>query len=318
MSTPPNPPISPSANAVPGTSLESQAISPSLISPGRRFYWSVRRELWENRSIWIAPLAVSALTLLGFLISTFRLPGRMRDALALDPLKLHQLIERPYDFSALLIMGATLLVAIFYCLDALHGERRDRSILFWKSLPISDFATVLSKAAIPLFILPLITFAFTVATQSIIYLINSAVLLGSGLGIAPLWNHLSLFQSWAMLLYHLLAIHSLWYAPFFAWLLMVSAWARRAPFLWAALPLLAIGVVEKIAFSTSYFGAMLLNRIAGAPGGSTATPTAMSMASLTPVTLLQFLGSAGLWSGLAVAALFLVIAVRLRQHRQPI
>jgi len=125
-------------------------------------------------------------------------------------------------------------------------------------------------------------------------------------------------QSWAMLLYHLLAVHSLWYAPFFAWLLMVSAWARRAPFLWAALPLLAIGVVEKIAFSTSYFGAMLLNRIAGAPEGSTPAPTAMSMTSLTPVTLFQFLGSRGLWSGLAIAALFLVIAVRLRQHRQPI
>jgi hypothetical protein len=63
---------------------------------------------------------------------------------------------------------------------------------------------------------------------------------------------------------------------------------------------------------------MLLNRIAGAPEGSTPAPTAMSMTSLTPVTLFQFLGSRGLWSGLAIAALFLVIAVRLRQHRQPI
>ena len=60
-----------------------------------------------------------------------------------------------------------------------------------------------------------------------------------------------------LLLYHLVTVHALWYAPFYGWLLLVSGWARRAPFLWAALPLLAIGVVEKIAFNTSHFAAML-------------------------------------------------------------
>ncbi len=50
-----------------------------------------------------------------------------------------EMITQPYDFAALLIMGVTFVVAVFYCLDALHGERRDRSILFWKSLPVSDF-----------------------------------------------------------------------------------------------------------------------------------------------------------------------------------
>src|SRR5437870_6529878 len=87
----------------------------------RSMVWSVRRELWENRSIYIAPLAVAAVILFGFLISTIHLPDKMRAALALDPAKQHQLIEQPYSFAALLIMGTTFIVAVFYCLDALHG-----------------------------------------------------------------------------------------------------------------------------------------------------------------------------------------------------
>ena len=91
-------------------------------------------------------------------------------------------------------MLTTFVVGVFYCLDALHGERRDRSILFWKSLPVSDLTTVLSKASIPLVVLPLLTFAITVVTQWIMLLLSSAVLLGSGLSVATLWTQLSLFQ----------------------------------------------------------------------------------------------------------------------------
>ena len=198
-------------------------------------YWSVQRELWESRSIYIAPLAVAGLILFGFLISTFHLPGKMRAALTLDPMQQHALLTQPYDFAALLIMATTFVVAVFYCLDALHGERRDRSILFWKSLPVSDLTTVLSKASIPLVVLPLLTFAITVVTQWIMLLMSSAVLLGSGLSVATLWTQLSLSQMWLVLLYHLVAVHALWYAPIFGWLLLVSAWARRAAILWAAL-----------------------------------------------------------------------------------
>ena len=102
----------------------------------------------------------------------------MRAALALNPMQQRNLIEKPYDFAALLIMVTTFIVGVFYCLDALYGERRDRSILFWKSLPVSDLTTVLSKASIPLVILPLLTFAITVATQWIMLLLSTAVLAG--------------------------------------------------------------------------------------------------------------------------------------------
>ncbi len=298
---------------------DSQVIAPAVISTTRPLYWSVRRELWENRSIYIAPLAVAALILFGFLISTIHLPDKMRAAAALNPMQQHELIEQPYNFAALLIMGTTFIVGVFYCLDALHGERRDRSILLWKSLPVSDLTTVLSKASIPLMVLPLLTFAIIVATQWIMLLLSTAVLLGSGRSVATLWTQLSLFQMWLMLLYHLLAVHALYYAPFYGWLLLVSGWARRAAFLWAGLPLLAIGVVEKIAFNTSHFADMLGSRFSGgAEAGAVTAPGSVLMHPLTLLTLGKFLSSPGLWIGLAVFAAFLAAAVRLRRYQGPI
>src|SRR6267143_874527 len=158
--------MSTQSNAMP-ESFDSQKIAPAAMSATRPMYWSVRRELWEYRSIYIAPLAVAALFLFGFLISTIHLPDKMRAALALNPVQQHEFIEQPYTFAALLIMGTAFIVGVFYCLDALHGERRDRSILFWKSLPVSDLTTVLSKAIVPLVVMPVISFVVIIATQLI-------------------------------------------------------------------------------------------------------------------------------------------------------
>lgn len=306
------------SNAIPGTKVESQVIAPAVISPMRRLYWSVRRELWENRSIYLAPLAVAALLLIGFAIGSFHFRQKLRAASALDSMRLHQVIAEPYNFAAHLIMGVTFIVAIFYCLDALHGERRDRSVLFWKSLPVSDLTIVLSKAIIPIVVLPLVTFGITVATQWIMLLIHTAVVMGTGVSVALLWSQVSLFHMWLVLLYHLVGIHALWFAPLYGWLLLVSAWARRAPFLWAALPPLAIGVVEKIAFNTSHFASVLSRRMGGGPAGAAFPPSSAPMHSLTWIEVGQFLISPGLWIGLAITAAFLAAAVRLRRYRGPI
>jgi len=310
MSTPPN-------AMPPQSTLHAQPPAPRAIPPTQVFLWSVRRELWEYRSIYIAPLIVAALIIFGFLISTVHLPSKMRAAMALGPMQQQEFIEKPYDFAALLLMGTTFLVAIFYSLDALYGERRDRSILFWKSLPVSDVTTVLSKASIPIVVLPLLTFVITFATQWIMLLINSAVLIANGMSVAPLWSHLTLVHTFFMIFYHLLAIHGLWYAPIYAWLLLVSAWARRAPFLWAALPPLVIGVLEKIAFNSSHFVSLLGSSVAG-PDEPTSTAGQMSMDALTQPAPSHFLLSPHLWLGLATAAIFLAIAIRLRRNREPI
>src|SRR5438046_9238803 len=104
-----------------------------------------------------------------------------------------------------------------------------------------------------------------------------------------------------MLSIHLLAGHGLWHAPIDAWFLLVSAWARRAPLLWAVVPPLAVGAVEKIAFNTSHFAAIVQHRFVGGPsvsGGS----TGLSREAMTPFKLGELLSSPGLWIGLAVAA----------------
>src|SRR5712664_99850 len=128
-------------------------------------YWSVKREVWENKSVYIAPSIVAGVILLGALISSGRLPGRRRNAMLLDEVHRRAAIELPYNIVAMMLIVTAFIVGFFYCLDALYGERRDRSILFWKSLPVSDLTTVLSKFSIPLIILPLLSFAIAVVTQ---------------------------------------------------------------------------------------------------------------------------------------------------------
>src|SRR2546423_3684320 len=145
---------------------QSIALNSGVSDPGYRtrpFYWSVWRELWENRSIYIAPLIVAVVQVFGFAISTIGLAERRRGVLLLDdPAKQRAAIEVPYDLAAMMMIFIVFIVGVFYCLDALYGERRDRSILFWKSLPVSDLTTVLSKITIPLVVLPVIAFVLTV------------------------------------------------------------------------------------------------------------------------------------------------------------
>src|SRR6266446_8010694 len=227
-------------NPVPEPPIESQTAAPTGISPTRPLYWSVWRELWENRSVYIVPLIVAAVQVFGFAITTIGLADRRRAVLLLDAAHQRAAIEQPYDLAAMMMIFIVFIVGVFYCLDALHSERRDRSILFWKSLPVSDLTTVLSKATIPLVVLPLIAFAITVCVQVIMVLETSLVLIFHGMSPTTTWTAVPFFQDWLVLLYGLVAI-ALWHAPIYGWLLLVSGWARRATFLWAVLPLLAIG-----------------------------------------------------------------------------
>src|SRR6266704_6080267 len=301
------------SNAMPG-SLDAQRVAPAVLSPTRPMYWSVRRELWENRSIYIAPLAVAGVFLFGFLISTIHLPARIRALSALDPAQQREAIAMPFAIAAALLMLTQLLVGAFYCLDALHGERRDRSILFWKSLPVSDLTTVLSKVTVPLVVLPLLSFAIIVVTQFIMLLISTAVLLPRGLA-ATTWANFNLFQQSLILLYGLVAI-ALWHAPIYGWALLVSGWARRATFLWAVVPFLAIGFFEKITFGTSHFASMLKHRLMGFAAEAFAfNMHSIDSPQLTPV---RYLSTPGLWLGLMFATVFVVAAVRLRRYRGPL
>lgn len=316
------------------------AVTETLAMPveahaARPFYWSVRRELWENRSLYIAPLIAAGVVFIGFLLQAMHLPHGMQILATLDPERQRAAISGIYGGIGVLIVLTMAVVTWFYTLDALYSERRDRSILFWKSLPVSDTTTVLSKLFTAMVVAPVIALAIVVSLQVLILLLSSVVVLIGGVNPAPLWSNLQLFQLTLAMLYALLVL-SLWYAPVYAWLLLVSAWAKKSVFLWAVLPPVAIVLFEKIAFDTGYFARMLAYRLQD--GFATAFidrsrgPSALLNDNETHVNLgmnfpnhvlqlldpAQFLSNPWLWVGLAVAAALVAAAVWMRRYREPI
>lgn len=286
----------------------------------RPLLWSVRRELWENRSIYVVPLIAAGLLMFGLAMSTIGMAHRRIGTMLLDEPHRRLVIEGPYDMTAGMIIFAACLVAVFYCLDALHSERSDRSILFWKSLPVSDQTTVLSKVAIPLVVLPLVSLPIILMTQLFFLIVSSLVLLGghsTGPAVAAQWQY---FPTPIALVYGLIVI-TLWLAPVYAWFLLVGGWARRVTFIWAVLPFFAVMIVEKIAFNTQYFAKFVGYRLGGwlneafipmpAKGAGITDP----LSRLTPG---NFLSTPGLWFGLIFAAAFVFAAIRLRRYREPI
>jgi ABC-2 type transport system permease protein len=308
------------STAMPGPSPEphadgSPAFGPAALSPGRLLYWSVRRELWENRFLYVVPLIVAAVVLFGFALGA-AYPPRMRVGAA--PSATHA-GATPLNFAVFALMLAYVILTVIYCLGALYNERSDRGILFWKSLPVSDVTTVIAKASIPILILPLITFVVLAATQGIMLLAGNVALLLDGAGGSAPWVHTPILPLWTAMLYHLLTVHALYYAPIYGWVLLVSAWARRAPILWATLPVAAVLILEKLVFNTSAFAHLLLSRLGGGPGAIEYPPPGnMPIEAPTLANLGAFLASPGLWIGLAVCAIFLAAAVRVRRHQGPI
>lgn len=293
-----------------GAGVDPPGIAPAAMTT-RPLYWSVRREFWESRSITIAPLAVAAIVLLGSLISVIVSASR------LEASQLSAFV-RPVKMAPAAIMLAAFLVGVFYSLEALYGERRDRSILFWKSLPVSDLTTVLSKASIPLAMLPLLAFLLSVATQTCLLVVCSVILMGSGVSAPGLWAEVEFFQGLLVMVYGL-TVHVLWFAPIYGWLLLVSSWARRTPILWAGLPPLGIALLERIAFGSSSLASLLRYRVTGAMTEAfVAEVQHGDVDRLSQLDPAGFLGSAGLWMGLAFAASSLAAAARIRRYREPI
>jgi ABC-2 type transport system permease protein len=294
-------------------SVDSQRMAGESMIPTQPLYWSIRRELWEHSSIYVAPLVVAGVALVGFSLGSIL--GIWEKALALNAAQ----PQGPYDMAAGLMMLTGIVVSVFYCVDALHGERRDRSILFWKSMPVSDVTTVLAKASIPLVILPAFIVAITVALYFLMLVVSSVALMASGESVSSLWAKVPLFRMSWLMLYHVVTAHALWPAPFYCWLLLVSAWSRRSPFIWAVLPLVAIAGFEQVTFRTWHFASLIGSRLLGLTPTHVSTSTntfpTNPMAHISPY---HFFSSPGLWVGLAFAAVFLAGAVRLRRYREPI
>jgi len=289
----------------------------------------IRREFWEIRSWWITPLVISGVLLVSAAFSGG--PGGDGHAgmhfgpqvdgevlLNPDPAKRDGIYAGYIGVLTLVQLAVLGIVVFFYLLDCLLSERKDRSILFWKSLPISDTEVVLSKALTALVLAPLIVLAVSAATQILFGAILWLRFHNSPLGgWVTVWNPLVWLKVQVGTLVLVPAV-VVWYLPLAGYLLLVSVWARRNAFLWAVLPPVAVLLIEAMILQSHNFADFLGRRFAGAfmvmkfPEGEDHDLPALG----------EFLGHVArvfthpeTWMGVLVAVGFIVAVIRIRRYR---
>jgi len=291
--------------------------------------WLVRREFWENRAIWVIPAALSILLILASLFGGYQVVG------AVDLATVRSVVEAG-AFDGMIFISATfyLIMAIYstwYLLDCLYADRKDRSILFWKSMPISDTATVVGKLGLGLIVMPLVYFVFadlTTLLMAFIISVRARTSIGSSLWRGDLW-----LQIQAMWLY-LIVTSAVWFLPLSGWLLLVSAWAKRAVILWAILPPLALMLAERVFLGTYVVARLLGARIGGylshafiysaGPANWVTTQVGHESTIEAPVSVSRFFNaeyffaSPETWIGAAVGVVLIAGAVQLRMRRTEI
>ena len=284
--------------------------------PARHLQWSIRREIWESRSLYLAPISLAVVILVGFGVSSYKYSDRMRVIQELSEAKQVAATMLPFSLAASVIVATAWLVAGFYCRDELHGERRDRSILFWKSMPVSDLTTVMAKMSMPLAVTPLIACGVALAAQVLLLLVAGTLLAFRDVEVGAMLSRLP-YGAMAVSLIYGTAVQALWFAPIFAYLLMVSAWAKRQTFAWAFLPIFAAWALETIAIGTGYVGNLLRYRFSGGQAHAYAIEAQDGpVTQLSQLTPTAFLSAPGLWLGLLFAAGFVAVAVQLRRRRE--
>ena len=297
----------------------------------------IQRELWEHRSIYIAP------AVLAFLVSLLVLTGSIS-------VNGHEFIDigivsasnLPENARAAALTGIVFglwfpfilvlcILAVFYSLDSLYAERKDRSILFWRSIPSTDFETVLSKLLTALLVIPLATFAMILVTHLVVLLITSVwVGVRGGNAFHLIWGSARFFDDWTATLLVLIAL-SLWLSPFVGWFLFVSAYTKRSPFLTAFLPIAVAPMIEKMIFDTSFFAEAFFERTFRLPqllfsdfekvermfedGEDLASMGDAELSLLELMDLGGFLVAPGLWVGIVVCGLFTAVAIYVRRYR---
>jgi ABC-2 type transport system permease protein len=285
--------------------------------------WLVRREFWENRAIWMIPAVIG-----GFMV-LIALFGRV------DLMSISQVPRQAVGGGFLLVVGATFFAVMsiystWYLLDCLYADRKDRSVLFWKSMPISDTTTVLSKLATALIVIPAVYFAaadLTTLIMAFIVSVRSSSSIGGALWHADLWLQLQ-----ALWLY-MIVTTALWYLPIAAYLLVVSAWAKRAVMLWSILPPLALVLAERWLFDSHVIASEIGERLLGYPaeafrddpGCCSWVTTVVDNDTITTPTSIwgifnagRFFSSPEMWIGAAVGATLIVCAIQLRTRRTEI
>jgi ABC-2 type transport system permease protein len=292
----------------------------------------VRREFWEHRSIWVTPAAV-ALVLTLLVLTSFVAASGFGGAVELAILGASGVgdAERRAALMAFLVGNtlvfiiAMLILTVFYSLDSLYAERKDKSILFWRSLPITDAETILSKLLTAVLLIPLITFAAVVVSHLVNLMLTSVWLNIKGASAGHLiWSSVPLFDAWLAILIILIAI-PFWLSPFIGWFLFVSAWTKRSPLLMAFMPIFIVPMLEYFTLRTTFLWDAIRMRTETMPLLDIDTSvffdnerfevTAESVSILAQLDIVKFLTSSSLWAGLVVCAIFSTAAIYVRRYR---
>lgn len=285
----------------------------------------IRREFWEHRGLWIAPLAVAGLLIVLSAVGgsiDIQLDDKHREVLeALSPQKRMQMFG--VLMSGLLVPQLVVMAIMLsiYLLDTLYAERKDRSILFWKSLPVSDAQTVWSKFVTAMFAQPLLVYVISLATSMLVYAVLRLRFAGTPLGSLSSWDTVTWLSMQGVLLADTL-IAAIWYAPLAAALLLISAWARRSVYVWATLGPLLLMFLEKRIFGTTILARLLEYRCVGFFQAMGFKVASHSDAPLEPAANIYrsidatgLLASPDLWLGAAAAAGILWVTIRIRRFR---
>ena len=217
----------------------------------KTFYWLVKREFWEHRGSFLWAPVISAgilllLTIMGVIAGeTFRNRAGIHfgNGINLEVLRsslddgkldtIGRILDVYMMSPAMLISIVLFVVVFFYCVNALAEDRRDRSILFWKSLPLSDRETVLSKVFCAGVLAPVIAIVVSVIAGLAMLLLVALVAAAHGLGLQQmLWTLPHPFRITFDMLASL-PLYLVWALPTIGWLMLCSAWARSKTFLWA-------------------------------------------------------------------------------------
>ena len=277
----------------------------SAVVHTRPWFTLVRREFWERPGLWMVPAALAAvLVLLGIAAALQLARVDLNDlhfafnggSLTISGSEAEQGSGSIQEPLRALVMGVGLLLLTVsgimvcnYLLDSLYAERRDRSILFWRSLPVSDSQAVLAKYSIALLV-PLAVYALTVLTTAILLVLVSLTPQVSA-QLPP-----AAFAQYASALAELgatLLLNLLWYAPVYA-VLQLASLARRTPTLWVLLVPAGCIIAEKLLLGSAYLAHWLAQRLAPLP--------------------LQGVQQPGLWLGVLAAGALLALTVRLRRY----
>lgn len=294
----------------------------------------LRRELWEHRSIYVTP-AVVGLVMTLLILTGYVFASGYHSVVDIGILAGQNMLgdaERRAALTAFLVGNtvvfilASAVLTIFYCLDSMYAERKDKSILFWRSLPITDAETVISKLLTAVIVIPLVTFGVIVIAHLVNLALTSVfVSIQGGQAGLLVWKSAPLFDVWAAILIIMLAL-PVWFSPFIGWFLFVSAWTKRSPLLTAFLPLVLVPMLEYFIIRTHLIGTAIESRFSGIPIFSGIDPEvffdeeafasrADAVSLLGFIDIGKFLMSPAMWAGIVVCGLFATAAIYVRRYR---